>query len=74
MAVMDQEFDEIKMNILRTAGKIDGLRAQLEEPDQAAAWEVQDEPAPVDVPESNLVIEETAEAPAEAEETEKEDA
>ena len=66
MAVMDQEFDEIKMNILRTAGKIDGLRAQLEEPDQAAAWEVQDEPAPVDVPESNLVIEETAEAPAEA--------
>ena len=66
IAVMDQEFDEIKMNILRTAGKIDGLRAQLEEPDQAVAWEVQDEPAPVDVPESNLVIEETAEAPAEA--------
>ena len=67
MAVMDQEFDEIKTNILRTAGKIDGLRAQLEETDHSAAWEVQDEPAPVSVPEPDLAVEkeEPAEAPEE---------
>ena len=66
MAVMDQEFDEIKTNILRTAGKIDGLRAQLEEADSGVAWEVQDEPAPVSVPEPDLAIEEEVPAQAEA--------
>ena len=61
MAVMDQEFDEIKMNILRTAGKIDGLRAQLEESQEAPQWEVQAEPVPVDVPQPDIAIEEAAE-------------
>ena len=66
IAVMDQEFDEIKMNILRTAGKIDGLRAQLEDAEEAPEWEVQAEPVPVDVPQPDLTIEETAEeAPVE---------
>ena len=44
IAVMDQEFDEIKTNILRTAGKIDGLKAQLEDAGEEASWQLQDEP------------------------------
>lgn len=71
IAVMDQEFDEIKMNILRTAGKIDGLKAQLEEAGEEARWEVETEQAAVDVPQSDLVIEETAEPEAPAEEPEE---
>lgn len=63
IAVMDQEFDEIKTNILRTAGKIDGLRAQLEESGVEVHWELQDEPAPAAEPEP-----EAAEAPAAPEE------
>ncbi len=61
IAVMDQEFDEIKTNILRTAGKIDGLKAQLEESAEAPKWEVQDDPAPVEAPAAGLSIEEPAE-------------
>lgn len=61
IAVMDQEFDEIKTNILRTAGKIDGLKAQLEESAQAPKWEVQDDPAPAEAPAAGLSIEEPAE-------------
>ena len=45
ISVMDQEFEEIKTNILRTAGKIDGLKAQLEEAGKEITWELQDEPA-----------------------------
>ena len=48
VAVMDQEFDEIKTNILRTAGKIDGLKAQLQESSEEAAWQLQDEQVPAE--------------------------
>lgn len=44
IAVMDREFGEIKTNILRTAGKIDGLRAQLEDAGEETQWQLQDEP------------------------------
>ena len=63
VAVMDQEFDEIKTNILRTAGKIDGLKAQLESAREETEWQLQDEPAaPAPVAEEAA---EEAEAPEE---------
>ncbi len=62
---MDQEFEEIKTNILRTAGKIDGLKAQILDQDMPMDWKLQDEVA-VDVPEPDIAVEEeiAPEAPA----------
>lgn len=59
IAAMDQEFEEIKTNILRTAGKIDGLKAQIQEKDLTTEWEVQETSAAVAVPEPDIAVEET---------------
>lgn len=65
IAAMDQEFEEIKTNILRTAGKIDGLKSQIHEKDLTTIWNVQETPAAVNVPEPDIVVEETVvETPA----------
>ena len=59
---MEQEFEEIKTNILRTAGKIDGLKAQTEENDQAYQWDIREDENRIDIPEPDISIEETIEA------------
>lgn len=59
---MEQEFEEIKTNILRTAGKIDGLKAQTEEDDQAYQWDIREGENRIDMPEPDISIEETIEA------------
>lgn len=64
---MESEFMEIKTNILRTAGKIDGLKSQLSEDDQIN-WNVIDDAGSVDFPSEDIYIENTLpvneEAPA----------
>ena len=58
---MEKEFEEIKTNILRTAGKIDGLKAQLNEEEDAPDWIVKETTGRVDEPEADIAIEEPVE-------------
>lgn len=55
---MESEFMEIKTNILRTAGKIDGLKSQLSENDEIN-WNVIDDAGSVDFPSEDIYIEKT---------------
>ena len=54
---MEEEFAEIKTNILRTAGRIDSLKSKLAD-DEAAPWTVDDVPADVEFPAVDEGIEE----------------
>ena len=46
---MEEEFNEIKTNILRTSGKIDSLKSKLPD-DEAVSWDVIDAANVVDFP------------------------
>ena len=71
---MEQEFEEIKTNILRTAGKIDGLKVQINDKDTDCEWKINDTDGRIDMPEPDIAIEETTQvaAPLSAPETEPE--
>lgn len=56
---MEQEFEEIKTNILRTAGKIDGLKAQINEGEIEHEWKISETIGRVDVPEPDISVEDT---------------
>lgn len=59
---MEQEFEEIKTNILRTAGKIDGLKSQINDPGDELDWDIREAVTSVDVPEPDISVEESFEA------------
>ena len=61
LEAMEKEFDEIKTNILRTAGKIDGLKAQMNEQEESPDWIVKDTIGRVDEPEADIAVEDAVE-------------
>lgn len=63
---MDEEFEEIKTNILRTAGKIDSLRSKLPNNDEIE-WKMMDDMAAVDFPVSEIEVDSVIETPVAAE-------
>lgn len=60
---MEEEFEEIKTNILRTAGKIDSLKSKLPN-DEEAEWKMMNDLEAVDFPASEIEIESIIETPA----------
>ncbi|MDO4745831.1 MAG: hypothetical protein Q4B18_04675, partial [Bacillota bacterium] len=60
---MDEEFEEIKTNILRTAGKMDSLRSKLPNDDEVE-WKMMDDLAAVDFPVAEVEVDSIIEAPA----------
>lgn len=62
---MEEEFNEIKTNILRTAGKLDSLKSKLPEED-SVNWDIVDHAGAVDFPSEEIQVDHTIE-PAEQE-------
>lgn len=60
---MEEEFEEIKTNILRTAGKIDSLKSKLPN-DEEAEWKMMNDLETVDFPAAEIEIESIVETPA----------
>lgn len=69
---MEDEFDEIKTNILRTAGQIDSLKSKLPDDDELINWDILDTAASVDFPAENVEIEKTYDIPEAADTAEPE--
>jgi len=63
---MDEEFEEIKTNILRTAGKIDSLRSKLPN-DEEIEWKMMEDMAAVDFPVSEIEVDSVIETPVSGE-------
>ncbi len=61
---MEEEFAEIKTNILRTAGRVDSLKSKLAD-DEEATWNVTQDLDAVDFPVSEDSVEDTVEPAAE---------
>ncbi len=61
---MEEEFDEIKTNILRTAGKLDSLKSKLPEED-SVNWDIVDDAGAVDFPAEEIQVDHTIEPAAE---------
>lgn len=57
---MEAEFEEIKTNILRTAGKIDSIKSKLSN-DNEAEWNMMNDLDTVDFPASEIEVEDTIE-------------
>ena len=55
---MEEEFDEIKTNILRTAGKLDSLKSKLPEED-SANWDIIDHAGAIDFPAEEIQVDHT---------------
>ena len=76
ITAMEDEFAEIKTNILRTSARLDNLKAQTEELAPSIDWEVEEKEIEVEVPAADLEVEgfeEVAEeAPVEEEPVEEE--
>lgn len=60
---MEGEFEEIKTNILRTAGKMDSLRSKLPKDDEVE-WKIMNDLSAVDFPSSEIEVESAIETPA----------
>lgn len=60
---MEDEFEEIKTNILRTAGKMDSLKSKLPNDDEVE-WKMMNDMQAVDFPVSEIEVENTIETPA----------
>ncbi len=60
ISAMEEEFEEIKTNVLRTAGRLDSLKSKLHADDEVN-WNVLDDvaAAAVDFPASEIAVEET---------------
>jgi len=61
ITAMEDEFAEIKTNILRTSARLDNLKAQTEELAPSIDWEVEEAAIEVEVPEADVEVEEFAE-------------
>lgn len=59
---MEDEFEEIKTNILRTAGKMDSLKSKLPNDDEVE-WKMMNDMDAVDFPVSEIEVESTIETP-----------
>lgn len=59
---MEAEFEEIKTNILRTAGKIDSLKSKLPN-DEEAEWKMMNELDAVGFPAAEIEVDNVVEAP-----------
>ena len=57
---MEEEFTEIKTNILRTAGKLDSLKSKLPEED-SVNWDIIDDAGAVDFPAEEIQVDHTIE-------------
>lgn len=55
---MEAEFEEIKINILRTAGKLDSVKSKLQD-DNEAEWNMMNDLDTVDFPVSEIEVEDT---------------
>ncbi len=55
---MEDEFEEIKTNILRTAGKLDSLKSKLPE-EEFINWDIIDDAGEVDFPEEEIQVDHT---------------
>lgn len=55
---MEEEFNEIKTNILRTAGKLDSLKSKLPEED-SVSWDIIDHAGAVDFPAEEIQVDHT---------------
>ena len=55
---MEEEFNEIKTNILRTAGKLDSLKSKLPEED-SVNWDIIDHAGAVDFPAEEIQVDHT---------------
>lgn len=60
---MEEEFEEIKTNILRTAGKIDSLKSKLPT-DEEAEWNMMNDLDTVDFPASEIEVDSVIDTPA----------
>lgn len=58
--VMEEEFNEIKTNILRTAGKLDSLKSKLPE-EESVNWDIIDDAGAVDFPAEEIQVDHTIE-------------
>ncbi len=54
---MDGTFEEIKTNVLRTAGQIDNLKGQLTSEDLEINWNSLEEDVAIELPEGDVVLE-----------------
>ncbi len=59
---MEEEFEEIKTNILRTAGKIDSLKSMLPN-DEEVEWKMMNDLDAVDFPAAEIEVENMVETP-----------
>lgn len=59
---MEEEFEEIKTNILRTAGKIDSLKSKLPN-DEEAEWNMMNDLDAVDFPAAEIEVDSVIETP-----------
>ena len=59
---MEEEFEEIKTNILRTAGKIDSLKSMLPN-DEEVEWQMMNDLDAVDFPVAEIEVESIIETP-----------
>lgn len=67
IASMDDEFSEIKTNLLRTSAKLDALKAQAEEITPEIKWDVEESAESVQVPEADIVVDDVIDIPEVAE-------
>ena len=58
---MDGTFEEIKTNVLRTAGQIDNLKGQLQNEDLEINWDSLEEDVAIELPEGDIVLEDIIE-------------
>ena len=61
VAAMEDEFAEIRTNILRTSARLDSLKAQTEEMAPSVDWEVDEDETAVEVPTADIEVDEFAE-------------
>lgn len=59
---MEEEFEEIKTNVLRTAGKLDSLKSKLGADDEPA-WNMMEEMDAIELPAADIQLEDIIEAP-----------
>jgi hypothetical protein len=59
---MEEEFEEIKTNVLRTAGKLDSLKSKLGADDEPA-WNMMEEMDAIELPATDIQLEDIIEAP-----------
>lgn len=60
---MEEEFEEIKTNILRTAGKIDSLKSKLPN-DEEAEWKMMNDLETIDFPAAEIEVDSIIDTPA----------